>query len=118
MTKETLRMQMLAGIITESQYVKILNEKYGEDYDLNVGDSFIVEYTPEGEGCIPRGYEDVKIGDKITLTKKRSNIQDTIFDTDWSKANPDDSGSYGLRTDEIDVFRGKKKCYGQGAFFK
>ena len=46
MTKETLRMQMLAGIITESQYVKILSEKYGEDYDLNVGDSFIVEYTP------------------------------------------------------------------------
>lgn len=33
MNKETLRMQMLAGIITEGQYKKILNEniKYTED---------------------------------------------------------------------------------------
>jgi hypothetical protein len=37
MTKETLRMQMLAGIITESQYKSMLNESYfaWEDNDTN-----------------------------------------------------------------------------------
>jgi len=118
MTQEQLRMQMLAGIITESEYKAKLDEKYGENYDLEVGDSFVVEYMPEEEGCIPRGYDDVKVGDKLTLTKKRSNIQHILFDTDWSKANPNNEASYGLTTDELDMLRGKKKCYGQGSFFK
>ena len=118
MTQEQLRMQMLAGIITESEYKAKLDEKYGENYDLTVGDSFTVEYTPEEEGCIPRGYEDVKVGDKLTLTKQRSNIQSILFDTDWPTANPNNEASYGLTTDELDMFRGKKKCYGQGSLFK
>jgi hypothetical protein len=118
MIQEQLRMQMLAGIITESEYKAKLDEKYGENYDLEVGDSFTVEYMPEEEGCTPRGYEDVKVGDKLTLTKRRSNIQSILFDTNWPQANPNDGTTYGLTIDDLDMFRGKKKCYGHGSFFK
>ena len=49
--------------------------EYGDD-----GDSFIVEYTPEGEGCIPRGYEDVKIGDKdLEITTLESIVAMKIY---------------------------------------
>jgi hypothetical protein len=110
MTQEQLRMQMLAGIITESEYKAKLDEKYGENYDLGIGDSFIVKYKPEGE-CRPRGYEDLEIGDKITLTKKWSNIQDIIFGTDWPSANiPGKDYIDGLSTDQISLLRGLGSC--------
>lgn len=39
MKKETLRYQRLAGIITESQYIKKLNENLNENTKFEVGDS-------------------------------------------------------------------------------
>ena len=44
MTQEQLRMQMLAGIITESQYKEKLNEGYDEFMDNNYPG-----FKPEGE---------------------------------------------------------------------
>ncbi len=94
----------------ECEYKAKLDEKYGENYDLGIGDSFIVKYKPEGE-CRPRGYEDLEIGDKITLTKKWSNIQDIIFGTDWPSANiPGKDYIDGLSTDQISLLRGLGSC--------
>jgi hypothetical protein len=51
MNKEQLRMQMLAGIITEGQYKKMLNEAFindkGELEDFDFEDDLVVKYTPE-----------------------------------------------------------------------
>ena len=52
MNKETLRMQMLAGVITESQYKEKLNERYVESVADHVNsnkDEFLEKMAHKGE---------------------------------------------------------------------
>ena len=49
MNKETLRMQMLAGIITESQYKKKLNENGISPIIFNADDAIELDFSDEDE---------------------------------------------------------------------
>lgn len=83
MTKEQLRMQMLAGIITESQYKAKLNEN-----DIN----HLVIVSPQFGG-----YEDkefLKIVWKLSIQELESLLQDTIKDIGYYK-NSNRKGLFG-----------------------
>ena len=65
MTQEQLRMQMLAGIITESQYAAKLNEIEGDPED----------YYGYQEPVDPNDYAEDGM-EKVTLTRKIKNLGD------------------------------------------
>ena len=83
MTQEQLRMQMLAGIITEGQYKAKLNED-----DIN----YLVIVSPQYGG-----YEDkefLKIAWKMSIQELESLLQDTIKDIGYYK-NSNRHGLFG-----------------------
>ena len=67
MNKETLRMQMLAGVITESQYKQRLNE--GRNMD-------------ELENLVQNNFQTIK--DNF-IKSELENLEDIEFDEDWEK---------------------------------
>ncbi len=90
--KETLRMQMLAGIITESQYKVKLNEEEG-DYDENSWNAIAMGNHEEAlKKILGEKYNDSKINlfwgvneNTLTITSKVYGNPDMVFATEHDK---------------------------------
>jgi hypothetical protein len=93
MNKETLRMQMLAGLITESQYKQKLNEENGETYYAicNVGENSQVSF----DGKDPVALKiTIKTDSKEDMLEKLNTLyQETVGDisSDYTMNDLDDS---------------------------
>jgi hypothetical protein len=88
MNKETLRMQMLAGLITESQYKAKLNEAEG-DYDENSWNAIAMDNHVQAlKNILGRGYKKTKINlgwgvdeNELTISSKIYGDPVRIFST-------------------------------------
>ena len=104
MTPEQLRMQMLAGIITEGQYKTKLNEAFindkGELEDFDFEEDLIIKYTPKYyqnendykffycEKGLSDGFETIN-GKKVKEIIGYSNFIDLPSDKKWILGMPD-----------------------------
>jgi hypothetical protein len=96
MNKETLRMQMLAGIITESQYKTKLNE--GE------GKHIVADYNTDG-GTSEEKFARV-LADNVMAGYDRGNINDLYDGGEWDEVrNGDPNDFYASMEESIKVFK-------------
>lgn len=65
---------------------------------VKIGDKITVSNLPDGEPT--RGYENIKIGDVLTITNVRRNANGIVYDTDFSP-------EYGIDNDDIQSFTNK-----------
>lgn len=65
---------------------------------VKIGDKITVSNLPDGEPT--RGYENIKIGDVLTITNVRRNANGIVYDTDFSP-------EYGIGNDDIQSFTNK-----------
>jgi hypothetical protein len=70
---------------------------------LKVGDKITVSNLPD---VAPRGYENVKIGDTLSITNVRRNANGIVYDTDFSV-------DYGISNDDIQTLTNKFKHIGE-----
>jgi hypothetical protein len=70
---------------------------------LKVGDKITVSNLPD---VAPRGYENVKIGDTLSITNVRRNTNGIVYDTDFSV-------DYGISNDDIQTLTNKFKHIGE-----
>jgi hypothetical protein len=70
---------------------------------LKVGDKITVSNLPD---VAPRGYENVKIGDTLSITNVRRNANGIVYDTDFSV-------DYGISNDDIQTLTNKFKHIGK-----
>ena len=70
---------------------------------LKVGDKITVSNLPD---VAPRGYENVKIGDTLSITNVRRNVNGIVYDTDFSV-------DYGISNDDIQTLTNKFKHIGK-----
>lgn len=71
---------------------------------VKIGDKITVSNLPDGEPT--RGYENIKIGDVLTITNVRRNANGIVYDTDFSP-------EYGIDNDDIQSFTNKSKGFGE-----
>jgi hypothetical protein len=70
---------------------------------LKVGDKITVSNLPD---VAPKGYENVKIGDTLSITNVRRNANGIVYDTDFSV-------DYGISNDDIQTLTNKFKHIGK-----